>query len=72
MLPGPLHFLRSGGLVSERSLLPARRHGFAGTMLGEAVIVVRPPGKHVELRICTKLQREALPGRRCGVLMREH
>ena len=72
MLPRPFHFLRSCGLVSERSLLPARRHGLARTMLGEAVIVVGPPGKHVERLICARLQREALPGRRCGVLMREH
>ena len=35
-------------------------------MLGEAVIVVGPPGKHDELLVCKRLQRETLPGR--GVL----
>ena len=59
-------------MVSEGPLLLARRDGFARTMLGEAVIVVRPPGEHDELLICTRLRREALPGRRCYILMREH
>ena len=32
-----------------------------GTTLGEAIIVVRPPGKHDELPVCKRLQSEALP-----------
>lgn len=59
-------------MVSEGPLLFARGNGFAGTMLGEAVIVVRPPGKHDELLVCTRLQSEALPGRGCYVLTTEH
>ena len=54
-------------MVSKRSLLPARsllacRDGLASTMLGEAVILMRPPGPHCELLICKRLQSEVLPG----------
>lgn len=72
MLPGPLHLLGSSSMLSERSFLLARRDRLAGTMLGEAVIMVGPPGKHDELLVCKRLQIEVLPGRRCSVLMREH
>lgn len=71
-LPGLLHLLRSCSMISERPLLLATRDRLAGTMLGEAIVVVRPPGKHDELRVCKRLQREALPGGRCCVSMREH
>lgn len=71
MLPRPFP-LCSCRMVSERPLLLASRDGLAGTMLGEAIIVVCPPGKHDELLVLKRLQREALPGRRCCVLMREH
>ena len=32
-----------------------------GTTLGEAIVVVCPPGKHDELLVCKRLQSEALP-----------
>ena len=32
-----------------------------GTTFGEAIIVVRPPGKHDELLVCKRPQSEALP-----------
>ena len=51
MLPGPLQLLRSYSMVSERPLLLACRDGFARTMLGEAIVVVGPPGKHDGLLI---------------------
>ena len=72
MLPGPLHLLGSCSMVSERPLLLARRDRLASTMLGEALVVVRPPGPHDELLVCKSLQSEALPGRRCCVLVKEH
>lgn len=72
MLPGPLHLLRSRSMVSEGSLLLARRNRLASTMLGEAFIMVRPPGPHDELSVCKMLQSGALPGRRWWVLMRWH
>lgn len=72
MLPGPLQLLGSCSMVSKRSLLLAGRDRLARTMLREAVIMVRPPGKHDELLVCTRLQSEVLPGRRCCILMREH
>lgn len=69
MLPGPLHLLRSCSMVSEGSLLLACRNGLASTMLGEAIIVVRPPGPHDELSVCKRLQSGTLPGRSCWVLI---
>lgn len=36
-------------MLSERPLLLARGDGLAGTVLGEALVVVRPPGPHDEL-----------------------
>lgn len=71
-LPGPLHLLGSCSMVSKGSFLFAGRYRLAGTMLGEAVIVMSPPGKHDGLLVCTRLPSEVLPGRRCSVLMREH
>lgn len=53
-------------MVSEGPLLFARGNRFAGTMLREAVIVVRPPGKHDELLVCTRLQKRSFA--RSGVL----
>lgn len=72
MLPGPLHLLRSGSMVSEGSLLLACRNRLASTMLGEAVIMVRPPGPHDELSVCKRRQSGALPGRRRWISMRWH
>ena len=76
MLLGPLHLLRSCSMVSEGSFLLICRNRFASTMLGEAVIgttfgeaiiVVRPPGKHDELLVCKRLSEGSLAPVRGGV-----
>ena len=63
--------ISKGSLLPARSLL-ARRDRLASTMLGEAVILMGPPGPHCELLVCKRLQSGILPGRRWNELMREH